>query len=57
MDIVRDRLKNDHLKLQVEVSDYTKQRRAYTASEKYKVLVEMNPHVAELRTRMNLQLE
>ena len=57
MDIVRDRLKNDNLHLQVEVGDYTKTTRAYTSTEKYKVLVEMNPHVAELKSRLNLQLE
>ena len=57
MDMVRDRLKNDNLRLQVEVGDYTKTTRAYTSSEKYKVLVEMNPHVAELKSRLNLQLE
>ena len=57
MDIVRDRLKNDNLRLQVEVGDYTKTTRAYTSSEKYKVLVEINPHVAELKSRLNLQLE
>ena len=57
MDLVRDTLKNDKLKLVVEVGEYKKTTRAYTASEKYKVLVDMNPHVAELRSRMNLQLE
>ena len=57
MDLVRDTLKNDKLKLVVEVGEYKKITRAYTASEKYKVLVDMNPHVAELRSRMNLQLE
>lgn len=57
MDLVRDALKNDLLKLQVEVGEYKKTTRAYTAAEKYKVLVDMNPHVAELRSRMNLQLE
>ena len=57
MDLVRDTLKNDNLKLVVEVGEYKKTTRAYTAAEKYKVLVDMNPHVAELRSRMNLQLE
>ena len=57
MDLVRDTLKNDKLKLVVEVGEYKKTTRAYTAAEKYKVLVDMNPHVAELRSRMNLQLE
>ncbi len=57
MDLVRDTLKNDKLKLVVEVGEYKKTTRAYTAAEKYKVLVDMNPHLAELRSRMNLQLE
>ena len=57
MNIVRDRLKNDQLKLQVEVGDYKKTTRAYTAAEKYKVLEQINPNIAELRTRLNLQLE
>ena len=57
MDLVRDALKNDLLKLQVEVGEYKKTTRAYTAAEKYKLLVDMYPHLAELRTRMNLQLE
>ena len=57
MDIVRDRLKNDNLRLQVEVGDYSKTTSAYTSSEIYKVIVEMNPHVAELKSRLNLQLE
>lgn len=57
MTIVRDRLKNDLLKLQVEVKAHHSQRRAYTASEKYKVLEKMNPHIAELRAKMHLQLE
>lgn len=57
MNIVRDRLKNDQLKLQVEVGDYKKTSRAYTSAEKYKVLEQMNPNIADLRTRLNLQLE
>ena len=57
MNIVRDRLKNDQLKLQVEVGDYKKTTRAYTSAEKYKVLEQMNPNIADLRTRLNLQLE
>lgn len=57
MDIVRNKLKNDHLKLQVEISQEESTRRAYTASEKYAVLTGMNPYLADLRKRMNLQLE
>ena len=57
MNIVRDRLQNDVIKLQVEVGDYKRTTRAYTAAEKYKVLEQINPNIAELRTRLNLQLE
>jgi hypothetical protein len=50
-------LKNDLLKLQVEVDNSQHSRRAYTSAEKYRVLEQMNPHIAELRSAMNLQLE
>ena len=57
MEIVRNKLNNDLLKLQVEVSDYKTVVKAYTAAEKYKVLEQANPHLADLRARLNLQLE
>ena len=57
MDIVRDTLQNDLIKLQVEVVEYDRSKKAYTASEKYKLLAAQNPHLAELKTRLNLQLE
>ena len=57
MNLVRDKLQNDRLKLTVEVSEHVHTKKAYTAGEKYKVLVEMNPHLAELREQLNLQLE
>ena len=57
MDIVRNKLKNDLLKLQVEVDTSQHSRRAYTSAEKYRVLEQINPHIAELRSVMKLQLE
>jgi hypothetical protein len=57
MNIVRNKLKNDLLKLHVEVDNSEHSRRAYTSAEKYRVLEQMNPHIAELRSTMNLQLE
>ena len=57
MDIVRDALQNDLLKLQVDVAEFDRSKKAYTASEKYKLLAAQNPHLAELKTRLNLQLE
>ena len=57
MDNIREQLQNDHIRLHVEVAEYQSAQVAYTSSEKYKLLNEMNSHLSELRTRMNLQLE
>ena len=57
MDLIRDSLQNDLLKLQVDVAEFDRSTKAYTAAEKYKLLVKQNPHLADLKTRMNLQLE
>jgi hypothetical protein len=57
MDIVRNKLQNDQLKLQVEVAEFDRGAIAYTAAEKYKLLVGQNPHLAELKTKLGLQLE
>ncbi len=57
MNIVREQLKNDYLMLQVDVETRTEAARAYTAAEKYKLLAKQNPHLEELKNRMNLQLE
>ena len=57
MEHVRDMLQNDLLKLQVEVAEYDRSTKAFTAAEKYKVLATQNPHLADLKARMNLQLE
>ena len=57
MDNIREHLQNDHIRLHVEVAEYQSAQVAYTSSEKYKLLNEMNSHLSELRTRMNLQLE
>ena len=57
MDLVRDALQNDLLKLQVDVAEFDRSSKAYTAVDKYKLLVKQNPHLADLKTRMNLQLE
>lgn len=57
MNIVREQLKNDYLMLQVDVETRTETARAYTAAEKYKLLAKQNPHLEELKNKMNLQLE
>ena len=57
MDRVRDVLQNDDVQLRVEVAEYTAAQVAYTSTEKYKILNQLNPHLEELRQRMNLQIE
>ena len=57
MDIVRDKLQNDYLKLQVEVEDHQTQTRAYTTSEKYKELLKQNPQLQDLRDKLDLSLD
>ena len=57
MDIVRNTLQNDLLKLQVEVAEFDRSAKAYTAADKYKLLAKLNPHLADLKAKLNLQLE
>jgi uncharacterized radical SAM superfamily Fe-S cluster-containing enzyme len=57
MDIVRKTLQNDLLKLQVEVAEFDRSAKAYTAADKYKLLTKQNPHLADLKAKLNLQLE
>ena len=57
MDRVRDALQNDHIQLRVEVAEYVATQVAYTSTEKYKILNQLNPHLEEMRQRMNLQIE
>ena len=57
MDLVRNTLQNDLLKLQVDVAEFDRSQRAYTAADKYKLLAKQNPHLADLKAKLNLQLE
>lgn len=57
MDRIRSTLHNSHLQLSLEVAEYDQSQRAYTAEEKYKVLSELNPELANLKSLLDLQLE
>ena len=57
MDAIRDQLQNDFIQLRVRVAEYKPSNIAYTAAEKFRRLAEFNPHLNELRERLNLQLE
>ncbi len=57
MDQMRTVLHNDMLRMEVRVADYQRERRAYTAEEKYRVLVEVNPQLKQLKESLSLLLE
>ena len=57
MDLVRDKLQNDLIKLQVDIAEYDRSQKAYTTADKYKLLAEINPHLVDLKNQLNLQLE
>ena len=57
MDKIRHELHNDLIKLQVVVEEYTAKQEAYTSAEKYKLLVEQNALLTDMRKALNLQLE
>ena len=50
-------LQNDLLQLRTVVSEAVNTTRAYTAEEKYKLLLEMNPYLGEFKKRFNMLLE
>lgn len=57
MDHMRQTLHNNKLQLTVHVTEQQNTRRAYTSEEKYKVLLEKNEALANLKTALALQLE
>ena len=57
MDHMRQTLHNNKLQLTVHVTEQQDTRRAYTSEEKYKVLLEKNEALANLKTALALQLE
>ena len=57
MELIRETLQNDLIKLQVDVAEYDRSTKAYTSNEKFKLLAKQNPHLLDLKYKMNLQLE
>ena len=47
-------LKNDKIKIEVEISENPKQEQIYTPTEKYQYLLQLNPQLEELRKKFNL---
>ena len=54
---LRAALHNDSLHIQLVQAEYSQEQMAFTAEEKYKVMVEQNPALAELKERLNLQID
>ena len=44
-------LKNDKIKIEVEISENPKQEQIYTPTEKYQYLLQLNPQLEELRKK------
>ncbi len=57
MDHIRKVLHNSKLQLTLKVAEFDTSHRAYTAEEKYKVLVGLNAELANLKSALSLQLE
>ena len=57
MDHIRKTLHNHKLQLSLKSADHEYKRPAYTQEEKYKVLLEKNPELANLKSTLNLLLE
>ena len=57
MDHIRKVLHNSKLQLTLKVAEFDTSHRAYTAEEKYKVLIGLNPELANLKSSLGLQLE
>ncbi len=55
--ILRDNLQNDTLLLQTVVAENMAPKRAYTAEEKYRVLQEQNPYLADFKKQFDMLLE
>ena len=50
-------LQNDLLKIQIQVAEYTPELSAVTAEDKLKRMIEKNPNLGEMRTRLNMILD
>ena len=54
---LRAALHNDLLHIQLVQAEFTQEQMAFTAEEKYKLMVEQNPALAELKERLELQID
>ncbi|PKP15729.1 MAG: hypothetical protein CVU06_16010, partial [Bacteroidetes bacterium HGW-Bacteroidetes-22] len=55
--LLRQRLNNNVLRIQVVVSPSAEKAKVYTPMEKYNLMAEINPALNELRTQLDLEIE
>jgi DNA polymerase-3 subunit gamma/tau len=51
---LRDRLKNDRIRMKIRISETNEKKLAYTTSEKYEHLMQTNPLLGKLKNEFNL---
>ena len=54
---LREALHNNLLHIQLTQAEYTQEQMAFTAEEKYAVMAEQNPALAQLKERLDLQID
>ncbi len=54
---LRAALHNDHLEIQLVQAEFNQEQLAFTAEEKYKLMVEQNPMLSQLKEKLDLQID
>jgi hypothetical protein len=54
---LRSALHNDHLEIQLVQAEFNQEQMAFTADEKYKLMVEQNPALSLLKEKLDLQID
>ena len=54
---LRRALQNDQLDVRLSLEEFNQEQMAFTAEEKFKLMVETNPELQRLRERMDLQID
>ena len=54
---LRAALHNDHLEIQLVQAEFNQEQMAFTAEEKYKLMVEQNPVLTQLKEKLDLQID
>ena len=54
---LRATLHNDHLEIQLVQAEFNQEQMAFTAEEKYKLMVEQNPMLSQLKEKLDLQID